>query len=351
MTVIKVIAAISGIIMIVLGAITITTDLLYHKAFNRHLVWFASAGLVIQIVSCCMDPGAIGYTLLNLVISVVAALLFFALKIWAAGDAKLFITYVLLIPYPVYGAQKHQFFPAFLILGFIFSTALLYVVMESLVLFVRDVRAKKQAHQAIPHFTLEMGLLCLMGFLAADTMDCILKYIGSDYILENNYFLLLMNILLITALSSLNLKRLYQFILVACLAVSRVILAYWTGITFSSISVWTILAVTIIIIARVFTSQYNYQTIPTVKVREGHVLSKTSLLYMLPSKVKGLPSFTDETTRSRLTADEVEAIRRWETSKYGQHEITIVRHIPFAPFIFLGVMCFIAFKLYLGVLQ
>lgn len=351
MTVNIVIAAISGIIMIVLGAITIITDLLYHKAFNRHLMWFASAGLVIQIVSCCIDLRSIGYTLLNLVISVAAAFLFFALKIWAAGDAKLFITYVLLIPYPVYGAQKHQFFPAFMILGFVFSTALVYVVVESLVLFVRDVRAKERIHQTMPRFTLEMGLLWLEGFLAADTMDCLLRYIGSYYITENNYLLILMNILLITALSSLNMKRLYQFILVACLAVSRVIISCWTGITFSSISVWTILVVTIIIITRVFTSQYNYQTIPTTRVREGHVLSRTSLLYMLPSKVKGLPSFTDETTRSRLTADEVDAIRRWEASKYGQHKVTIVRHIPFAPFIFLGVICFIVFKLYLGVLQ
>lgn len=346
-----VITAISSINVIALGIITIITDLLYHKAYNRHLIWFALVGIVIQVASCCLYVDTIGNTLLNLGISSAAAILFYALRIWAAGDAKLFISYVLLLPYPIYGAQKRQFFPAFMILGFIFSTALLYVIVESLVLFIREIRAKERKHRELPHFSLEMGLLWIMGFLAADTMDCILKYIGSDYIAENTYLLILMNILLITALSSLNMKQLCRAILVVCLLICRIVIPYWTGVTFSSISLWTVLVVTIIIATRIFTSQYNYKTIPTKKVREGHVLARTSLLYMLPSKVKGLPTFTDESTRSRLSAEEAEAILRWEDSKHGQHEITIVRHIPFAPFIFLGVICFVVFKLYLGVLQ
>jgi hypothetical protein len=83
-------------------------------------------------------------------------------------------------------------------------------------------------------------------------------------------------------------------------------------------------------------------------VSVGNVLSRSSILLMIPSAVKGLPKLTDETTRCRLTQSEVEAIKRWEHSKYGQDTVTIVRTVPFSPFIFAGVLLHFAFRVYLG---
>ena len=83
-------------------------------------------------------------------------------------------------------------------------------------------------------------------------------------------------------------------------------------------------------------SLYNYKTIPTEDVTEGMVLSGTDTLFMQQSRVKGLPALSDETLRSRITAEEADSVKRWGKSKYGKSEISIVRKIPFAAFLSIG---------------
>ena len=92
-----------------------------------------------------------------------------------------------------------------------------------------------------------------------------------------------------------------------------------------------------------FTNRYNNITINTTEIKAGEVLTRESLFFMLFSKVNGLPKYTDETTRCRISYSEAEAIKRWEKSKYGKPQIKIVRTVPFVPFIFLGTVVSILF--------
>lgn len=85
-------------------------------------------------------------------------------------------------------------------------------------------------------------------------------------------------------------------------------------------------------------SGYNYQEIPTKNVEKGMVLSYVTLAKFLPSRVKGLPKQGGEDMRYRITEDEMNAIKRWESSKYGEDTIIIVRKIPFAIFIIAGIL-------------
>lgn len=54
--------------------------------------------------------------------------------------------------------------------------------------------------------------------------------------------------------------------------------------------------------------------------------------------MKGLPKQGGEDMRYRITEDEMNAIKRWESSKYGEDTIIIVRKIPFAIFIVAGIL-------------
>ena len=56
---------------------------------------------------------------------------------------------------------------------------------------------------------------------------------------------------------------------------------------------------------------------------------------------KGLPTTTDETTKSRITQEEADSIKRWEKSKYGKEQIMVVRYIPFAVFILIGMITYL----------
>ena len=126
----------------------------------------------------------------------------------------------------------------------------------------------------------------------------------------------------------------------------RIVLLFF--ISTSIISLFNIILVIAVQIVRQFTNQYNNITIDTSEIKAGDVLTRDSLIFMLPSKVNGLPKYTDETTRCRISETEADAIKRWEKSKYGQPQIKIVRTIPFVPFIFLGSAVSILFLNYFG---
>lgn len=103
-------------------------------------------------------------------------------------------------------------------------------------------------------------------------------------------------------------------------------------------------------IIRNFANRYNYLTIATKDIQVGDILAQRSLIGMIPSAVKNIPKYSDETTKSRLNQVEVDAIKRWETSKYGSSTITIVRTLPFVPFIITGLLLYILFTILLIVL-
>ena len=93
-------------------------------------------------------------------------------------------------------------------------------------------------------------------------------------------------------------------------------------------------------------SKYNYETINVSDLKARMILSFGSVIQFYGSNVKGLPKSTTESTDSRLTEDEVSSIKRWSKTKRGKDEITIVKHLPFAPFILIGEIIFFVIKLY-----
>ena len=103
----------------------------------------------------------------------------------------------------------------------------------------------------------------------------------------------------------------------------------------------TVLLVVVTHFSLKFADKYNYEWIPTSEVKEGMILSYFAVQQFVNSRVKGLPKETDETTKSRISAEEAAAVRRWETSKYGQEKIMVVRYIPFAIFILIGVITYL----------
>ncbi|MCD8216029.1 MAG: hypothetical protein LUC97_10385 [Clostridiales bacterium] len=70
-------------------------------------------------------------------------------------------------------------------------------------------------------------------------------------------------------------------------------------------------------------------------------MAYSTIVSFLPSSVKELlKTKGTEDIRSKITEEEAESIKRWENSKYGQHEIIIVRKIPFAIFISIGTVIY-----------
>jgi hypothetical protein len=287
----------------------------------------------------------------NVVLAFLTAIFFFVARIWAAGDAKLFTVMILLIPRGLYGANAENLFPAFMVLGFIFTFALMYVIVESVVLFIKDFRKGLLGNwrRFLPQPSTKSLLAWALGYVSVSTLNVCLRQIDHAGIWQNSNITVIVSLLFATAVFSIFETTKSQLVLLSVCVVVRIVLYAVCSIALVEISITALCAVSLIILVRSFTGQYNYRSIPTASVRTGQILAKQSLLFMIPSAVKGLPKWTDESTRCRLDSEEVAAIKRWEHSKYGKSEIIIVRHIPFAPFIFSGTLVYLLIAFYLGV--
>ena len=97
---------------------------------------------------------------------------------------------------------------------------------------------------------------------------------------------------------------------------------------------------------RMIAEQYNYQTVNVSDVAPGMIPSAEMVIGFQKSRVKGLPACITEDLRARLSPEEVDAIRRWEHSKFGSSQIVIVRKVPFAIFIYLGFLLFLGMEVW-----
>ena len=112
---------IQSIIAIILGIVSSITDLKNKKIYNKNII----IALIISAINyaICFKQIEINYILnfiINLIITIVISFIFYYFKIWAAGDAKLFLAITFMIPYEIYEVETKNVFPALNLLIIIF---------------------------------------------------------------------------------------------------------------------------------------------------------------------------------------------------------------------------------------
>jgi hypothetical protein len=158
-----------------------------------------------------------------------------------------------------------------------------------------------------------------------------------------------LNVLLISFLiSRLKGKRMY-FAVILLLAVFMVINIFIVQIRYM-LSTATILSMAIflfVILLRYIGSKYNYNEILAKDIEEGMILSLETVFKFKTSRYRGLPEYTTENTDSRLSSKEVEIIKKWANAMPGIERISIVKILPFAPFISIGTIVFAMIRIYM----
>ena len=282
--------------------------------------------------------------LLNLIIMSIISIMFYALHIWAAGDSKLLILTIFLMPARLY-YQGNNVTATVVIMIIIFSIAYLYIIGESIILGIKERnlfrinRFKADVKLMIKQYIKCTCLVSLFGI--------IVRFVIPEFYDKNIALIMILNMIIV--LMSYNFKFLDKTIPLISLSVTTGICYFLTSNGMFQFDYKIYLLVFVVFILRLFAEKYNYQTIPTSKVEKGMVIALSTTLCFVPSNIKGLPKEKNtEDIRSRITAEEAESIKRWEFSKYGQSEIVIVRKIPFAIFISIGSIIYIFSRMLMG---
>ncbi len=277
---------------------------------------------------------------LNVAVMAAISIAFYALHIWAAGDSKLLMLAVFLIPARIY-YEGNNVTATVIIMILIFSIAYIYIILESIYLGIKEKNffqwsaLKTDIRQMVKQYIKCTCLVTLFGMA--------LRFLVPEFYDANLELVMLLNMILILWSFHFKLfdRSLPLFLLVLATAASYFFLQSITV----SINPKIYLVVIMVLLLRLFVEKYNYRKIPTSQVKKGMVLAYSTVISFLPSTVKGLPHSTTEDIRARLSFTEAESIKRWENSKYGQPTIVIVRKMPFAVFISMGAVLYTVMRI------
>ena len=326
------------------------TDLHTNKVYNKDIILFLIIGFVIQTSSIIffgteyLLPWVIAFFFIC-----VLAYSFYVSHIWAAGDAKLIIALFFGILSCLFPSWQDAIPYAILLPGFIFSIGFIYIFVESVIFLIHDIR-----HRSIsisPRIIFKTWPSQLSSWLLSYNMIC-LCHLAWAYVTKNisipSWIILAFDFAFVSVYFHIVDSKTKKKVSGIAILLVRIVFTLLGLSNFSSfLPVIPLMTAVLILLLRMLISRYNYREIPTENIRVGHILAQTSMPFMMVSSVKGLPKTTDETTRSRLSQEEVDAIHRWKSSKYGQYTVWIVRHMPFAPFISVGTVVYLLFLIFM----
>ena len=322
----------------ILCLITSITDIRENRISNKLLIIFGVIGIILNIAQYINKTHIIwNVYFINLALVVAFSLLLYIFHIWAAGDSKLLIVMGVLIP-ANYSVINHQMIPwSVIVVALSFGISFLYIIVESVWLFFNDIGS----------FSFDNVKKNIWAFLIAYARNIIYislvlkleNYFAKEWFESHTFVMLGINISVILLVSSLEYLRKWSAIVFAL--VLTVSFSIYSGEWFLNISRLKYYALIIIImLIRVMISEYNYKSIPTSEVRKGMILSRVTTIFMSKSNNPNLPGISHEDMRSRLNKEEAEAVVEWGNSKAGLKEIQIVRKIPYAIFIFIGLIIY-----------
>lgn len=303
------------------GIIALVLDLIYYIGFASEFISLSAA---------------------NLFLLTMVAIAFYGYHLWAAGDSKLLFVVGLSIPGRFYSFWDIGFWSGFAIIVFTFSIAFIFVIVESVVLGIRNKDLFKVSFHKPRFFEGIISYLSMVGTILV--INYILDLFFHKFYNNDSIFTAAISFLVALTLIHLRNKLSFRVIVYYTAAIWIIIFALTLTsiITLSTtFDVRSWLLVLGIMGVRLIAEKYNYKAIPTSEVRKGHILSAATIMSFKPSRVQGLPTGMTEDLRSRITENEAESIHRWEHSALGKPYVVIVRKIPFATFISTGTIIFL----------
>lgn len=309
-------------LLVIAGVIIVILDIIYYSLICRDMS--------LQFV-------------INLIATIILSIVLYFTHFWGAGDSKFMMLIVASIPSRFYLETAYSLPTLFIIIQ-TFSISFVYLFFESIVLGIKY----KRITMSLPKVDLVRLIHIIKNYLVSYIYIFLLSFILSIIFRGiadlNPVIVPICNFFIILAVLNLDFFQ-KKWVIAAALVIDIILALFFSNWHSFMPSGWNLLLIAIVLFMKAFSEQYNYQEIKTCDIKSGMILSVQTVMMFKSSRVKGLPENTTEDYRSRITDEEVASIKRWENSKNGCHEILIVRKIPFAVFIFIGTMIFLASRM------
>ena len=312
----------------VLGGLT---DIRYGRVKNKHLlcavaIW--AALLLLETLFCHEVSYRLIPLLLNMALSITAAIFLYIKDIWAPGDCKLFLLVALIYPATLCPVRSGNVFPSLDIIVFAFAFGYLALLGSAL---RRKGRASAMefASVALQGFDWQRCLSIIANIGLMSISEILLQMAVPEFLSANRLFCTLCIIVIVYQLTK-SLAILRKIIGVISL-VAYIWLICLTGAWLSTI--FTLLqGLAVAVVVEMLNQRINtniYREIDGNAIRPGMILSHASVWDMQNCIDPNIPRSSTESRRSRLSTLQADAVKMW--CKNAKRTITIVEMLPFAP--------------------
>jgi len=310
--------------------------------------------------------------ILNMTVALIISYLMWKFNVWAAGDAKLFIVYSILLPTTFYWKSFFSFFPSFVLMINIFIPIFIYLLIASILYYLKfiylriknkskdNLLEKKQESKADRKKKILEGVknmaIMMIAFIGLFLIIKLFQAPIERYTSFDVFSIQVLIFAVVIIFSNSVIKFLIKpivfkivIILVAILVCYGLINSYDS--TLETIRRTLIMMTIFIIVLSIFRKLIDFHVLRTdvKEVKIEDIKPRMSLVEDIMEKIKKDKKFYNKHIgrfySGGLLLEQVEAVKKWlKNDKEEMETIKIYKPFPFVPWMFVGVIITIILK-------
>jgi len=335
-------------LILVIGFITTYTDIKKGKIRNKHIVLAFIVGSIIYVFLLILKIISIKLillTLINLGMGVVVSVLLWFLGFWSAGDSKLFVLYLFLVPTYFYRYQSYTFL-----------TLLVNIVLPAAIYFIFVLLFKTNTPEKILFIKKYLSFNYLYtSILLIFSVGWIIQIIFSLLHIPSN---LLVSMLIMIGIDKLirrilKFNIIYTYLFISLLRIifqlqSIIRLQFWYSFAVFTVGFMIIRGFILDMSLVLFSKDVSVNNLKVGMIPAENIIKTKKENKIIYEKVPmtGLFSSSQIQNEQYLLTTAVEGLTRKDISclkKNSVQTLKIQQTIPFAPFMFAGVMIIVLF--------
>lgn len=320
----------------VLCVLCTRSDMRYGVIYNKVLAVFFIVAILLDIAYYGFFVQDLIFDFAGNVIVVTAVSLFlFYSHSFAGGDCKMMIVIALLFPARFYWTFGNNNITLLFAIAFAIFAGYCYLLVSS----IWAIAAKKvvMTWAYIKDYLTNFLKSYLIAMVYLSLFHRILSLVNSQGFYMNAWITRALCLLVAWCIGKYSyLKKWYLFVPAACIGI---LITFVTKTSPISLNPENYILVLVLLVCQMTIRTTIYETVEVPQLKKGMILTTFSSMLMQTSITKGLPGVSTEDLKSRLTEGEVESVKIWAKATHTDR-LTIVKKIPFAIFISIGMLLY-----------
>ena len=312
------------------------SDLQQGMIYNKVIASFGGFAIVLDIVYYGIFVQDLFYDFMsNVIIVAVVSMYLFYSHSFAGGDCKMMIVLAILFPARFYWVFGNSNITLVFMIAFAIFAGYCYLLVSSIL----AIATKKViiTFDYVKNYLLKFLKSYIVAMIYISLLN---RFISVAY--SHGYEI---NVWITRALCLLMawcigryayFKKWFFLVPVACIGM---IISLVTKTSLISLNPENYILVLVLLMCQMTIKTIIYEDVEVSQLKKGMILTTFSSMLMQTSITKGLPGISTEDLKSRLTTEEVESIKLWAKATHTGN-LTIVKKIPFAIFISIGVLLY-----------